>query len=163
MDAEKTVSDRVEELRGSKIGLPQQVWGPPSWTFLHAVTFNYPDKPDPNTQELYRRFFLTAGDVLPCGKCRKHYREHSAAVPIRLQSRRDLVEWLIDIHNRANTATGKREWTYREVIAKYTCEFDKCLKIPGYEDIMCRAPYTTYAVVLLVAGVTAFALSRSSR
>jgi len=144
--------DKIDKkYRGDKIGLNQRVWGRPGWTFLHSVTFNYPDDPDSSTQETYRRFFSIIGDVLPCKKCRNHYKEHSVVLPIRLGSRRELVEWMIDIHNRANDATGKRRHSYREVIQTYTCAFCKCLKIPGYEDIVCPLSLWRYAVVLAAA------------
>ena len=134
--------------RGPKIGLDQKTWGPSAWAFLHAVTLNYPDAPDQSTQELYRRFFSVVGEVLPCKKCRNHYKTHVTTIPIRLQSRKDLVEWMVDIHNLANRATDKPVWTYRQAVEHFTCTFCKALTIPGYDDIVCPTPVAMYALVL---------------
>lgn len=154
IDAKRAID---EHTRGSKIGLDGRVWGAPAWRFLHSVTFNYPDNPDTSTQELYRRFFSIVGDVLPCKICRQHYKEHTAAnvLPIRLESRRALVEWMIDVHNRANESTGKRKHSYEEVIRDYTCAYCKCLSIPGYEHVKCRPSLLTYALILGVAWLIA--------
>ena len=57
----------------------------------------------------YNTFFLNLGNVLPCDKCTKHYKEHLIKYPLseNLNSRKELVLWLINIHNEVNKSLGK--------------------------------------------------------
>ena len=95
------------------------VWGPPGWIFLHTVTFQYPENPTDLDKQKYYTFFNSLKNVLPCPNCREHYRENFENIPIRLESREDLIEWLIDIHNEVNKKNNKRIYTYKEVYDKY--------------------------------------------
>ena len=36
-----------------------------------------------------------------------------------MESRKELIEWLIDIHNEVNVMIGKREYSYDEVYQLY--------------------------------------------
>jgi len=42
------------------------VWGPSAWTFLHTITFNYPEDPTEDDKRKYYNFFMNIKDVLPC-------------------------------------------------------------------------------------------------
>ncbi len=97
------------------------VWGPPAWTFLHTITYNYPENPTDNDKKNYHNFFMNLQHVLPCKKCQAHYTENIQKYDLNnsLDNRDDLVKWLIDIHNEVNKHTGKRVWTYSEVYNKY--------------------------------------------
>ena len=69
------------------------IWGPPSWTFLHTITFNYPNNPSEKDKQNYFTFFDSLKHVLPCDKCKKHYRDNSRDLKDNLNSRDDLVKW----------------------------------------------------------------------
>ena len=66
-----------------------EVWGPPGWTFLHTITLNYPEKPTINEKEKYGDFFSLLGEVLPCERCKKHYKKNTEELPINLNSSSD--------------------------------------------------------------------------
>jgi len=95
------------------------IWGPPAWTFLHTITFNYPDNPTNQDKQNYFNFFNSLKHVLPCNKCKEHYKENSIELKNNLNSKDDLVKWLIDIHNEVNKKNGKKIWSYPEVYNKY--------------------------------------------
>jgi len=97
------------------------VWGPSAWTFLHTITFNYPEDPTEDDKRTYYNFFMNLKDVLPCKKCQEHYKENIQKYDLNnsLDSRQDLVQWLIDIHNEVNKDTGKSIWAYEDVYNKY--------------------------------------------
>ena len=40
-------------------------------------------------------------------------------LPIRMDTRRELIEWLIDIHNEVNIMNNKKIYTYNEVYEIY--------------------------------------------
>ena len=95
------------------------IWGPPAWTFLHTITFNYPDNPTTEDKQNYFTFFNSLKHVLPCDKCKKHYTENSRDLKDNLNSKDDLVKWLIDIHNDVNIKNDKSVWSYADVYNKY--------------------------------------------
>ena len=95
------------------------VWGPHAWTFLHSITFQYPENPTDMEKKKYYTFFNSLKNTLPCPNCREHYAQNFEDIPIRLDTRNELIEWLIDIHNSVNTMVGKREYSYDEVYDIY--------------------------------------------
>lgn len=98
-----------------------EVWGPGAWLFLHSVTMTYPEKPGEMEKQFYKNFFVNLGNVLPCPTCSEHYNKNLAEMPIdeHLSSRRSLVEWLIEMHNRVNIKNGKPTLNYDEVMQIY--------------------------------------------
>ena len=95
------------------------IWGPAGWKFLHSITFNYPLTPDYNDKQNYKNFFENLQYVLPCPNCQNHYSQNIIKFPIRLESRNELVEWLIDIHNEVNKKNNKKVYSYQEVYQNY--------------------------------------------
>ena len=99
-------------------------WGPPGWKFLHSITFEYPEKPTNLDKEKYYTFFNSLKNVLPCPNCRIHYGQNLEKYPIKLETREELIHWLIDIHNEVNKLTGKRIYSYEEVYKEYDYGMD---------------------------------------
>jgi len=97
------------------------IWGPPAWTFLHTVTYNYPENPTDNDKRNFYNFFMSLQHVLPCNKCKVHYQQNIQKYDLSesLDSRENLVKWLIDLHNDVNRDNGKPVWSYSEVYNKY--------------------------------------------
>ena len=97
------------------------IWGPPAWTFLHTVTYNYPENPTEDDKRNFYNFFDSLQHVLPCEKCKAHYKQNIKKYDLKnnLGSRQELVKWLIDLHNDINKDNGKPVWSYSEVYNKY--------------------------------------------
>jgi len=93
------------------------IWGPPTWDFLHTITFNNPYRPTHYEKQQTVVFFESVGDMLPCQSCREHYQKNLTIFPVRnvVSDRDALVNWLIHIHNQVNTLLGKRIHTQVEV------------------------------------------------
>jgi hypothetical protein len=96
-------------------------WGPGAWIFLHSITMNYPKEPSDDDKQAYYNFFKNLENVIPCEKCGYNYSMNIQKYPVEpaLSSRDLLIRWLIKIHNEVNKETGKREYTYDEVIEEY--------------------------------------------
>lgn len=101
-------------------------WGPHGWYFLHSVTMNYPKNPSEQDKQIYFNFFKSLEKVLPCEKCAYHYSQNlkKHSLEEALESRDKFVRWLINVHNEVNKETGKREYTYDEVIQEYTTKMN---------------------------------------
>jgi hypothetical protein len=108
----------------------QNIWGPHAWFTLHTISFTYPIEPKPIERDQYKAFFHSFQHVLPCSVCKKNYIRHLKEYPIEehLGSRKDLVYWVIDLHNMVNSETGKKVISYETAIQKYEDAYKK--KIP---------------------------------
>lgn len=105
----------------------QNIWGPHLWFILHTITINYPLKPTEDDKKNYKNFFLSLEKVIPCNICKKNYKRHIKEIPIddKLNSRKDLFEWMVDMHNVVNGETGKKILSYKNVINKYEDAYEK--------------------------------------
>lgn len=90
-------------------GMNPAVWGPHFWFVLHLVSFHYPDPPNTFDKESFKAFYHAIKEILPCAKCRKHYKTYLSQYPIEpnLDRRIDLIRWVIQIHNFVNVKLGK--------------------------------------------------------
>jgi hypothetical protein len=70
-------------------------------------------------------FFVSIEQILPCEKCKNNYKKHLLKYPLSdkiLRSKKNLVMWLINIHNEVNKQNGKKIYTYEEVYKIYMQE-----------------------------------------
>lgn len=98
-------------------------WGPHAWIFLHTITFNYPIKPTEEDKYNMKQFINSLGNVLPCEKCREHFRDNLVKYPLTdeiLNNKNKLIYWMIDIHNSVNRMNGKKEIDYDTAVKKIT-------------------------------------------
>ncbi len=114
----------------------QNIWGSHLWFSLHTITFNYPLNPSKDDIENYKNFFTSLKNVIPCSVCKKNYLRHLDELPIdnALTNRKNLVYWLIDMHNTVNGETGKKIWSYDEVLKKYEAVYNKKIILEGDEN-----------------------------
>lgn len=99
-----------------------KVWGHHAWIFLHSITLNYPTNPTINDIKKHYNFFNNLMYILPCDKCKYHYKQNLMKYPLTnkiLSSRENLINWLINIHNSVNYMNNKKQFTYDEMINKY--------------------------------------------
>jgi hypothetical protein len=84
-------------------------------------TFDYPEVATYKEKVLAIKYFKEVEKLLPCVKCRVHYRQYLKASPIEyhVDTRNELVRWLIDLHNKVNAQTGKRILSYEEAVSIY--------------------------------------------
>ena len=109
----------------------QNIWGSHLWFSLHTISFNYPTKPTNDDKEKYKLFFETLQYVIPCNICKKNYIRHLQEHPItnHLNSKKDLVYWVIDMHNMVNAEIGKKILSYDVVLKKYKLIYDKNINL----------------------------------
>ncbi len=105
----------------------QNIWGPHLWFSLHTISFTYPLKPKDDDKENYKNFFTELQHVIPCSVCKKNYIRHLKEFPVNehLNSRKDIVYWVIDLHNMVNSETGKRVLSYDEALKRYSDVYKK--------------------------------------
>ena len=102
------------------------IWGPPLWRKMHLKTFNYPESPSHKDKINMIKYFNNIANVLQCEKCRKHYIRELMLNPVteHVHSRKSVIKWLINLHNKVNRRLGKRVLSYKEVYAIYEIPYD---------------------------------------
>lgn len=94
-------------------------WGPHLWFYLHTISLNYPENPNFHTKTNFLEFFNALKNTIPCEKCKNHYSSYLLTNPPRLNSRKELIMWTIDLHNMVNQSLGKKIYTYEEALTLY--------------------------------------------
>lgn len=117
------------------------VWGPPLWTALHTISFNYPVKPTEDEKFDYYMFVHSLKFVLPCRICRdnmtKNLRKHPLT-PKDLKTRRAFSKWMYSFHELINEMLGKESGlTYEDVRERYEHFRAKCGKKKGAKEKGC--------------------------
>jgi hypothetical protein len=104
------------------MNFPPEVWGPFFWHTIHIVALGYSNNPTYSDKKAAKDFFESLQHLIPCSICKSHYVQHFKNNPITpsLDSRADLIQWTINIHNEVNKMLNKPTWTRDEVIAYYT-------------------------------------------
>jgi len=97
------------------------IWGPSGWKFIHYISFGYPNNPTDEDKINYKNFYNNLQYVLPCKKCSINYNKNITEHPIdnHLEDRDSLVKWLIDIHNKVNEESNKKQLDYQTAIDIY--------------------------------------------
>lgn len=94
-------------------------WGPHGWRFFHYVTLGYPENPTNKDIKIYKKFFKSIGNILPCSMCRNNYKDHIQKFPLTsniMNNKKELIKWGIMMHNIVNKELGKKIYTNEEVI-----------------------------------------------
>jgi hypothetical protein len=88
---------------------------------MHIVAIGYAKHPTYTDKKSAKEFFESLVFLIPCAICREHYKDHLTQQPITpfLDSREDLLKWTIDIHNKVNALSNKKQWTQAEVMHYY--------------------------------------------
>lgn len=134
----------------------QNIWGSSLWFSLHTISMNYPNYPSNEDKINYKDFFISLKNVIPCTVCKKNYIRHLKENPIdsKLNTRKDLVYWLIDIHNMVNAEIGKKQMSYDAVIQKYESIYNKKIFSPNtienFESNLKKNNNINYLYVLLI-------------
>ena len=110
-----------------------EIWGPPLWYKMHMKTFNYPDNPSKRDKMNVIQYFKNVPNIMPCEKCIKHYKRELIINPVEnvVHSRKSLIKWLVDFHNKVNVRLGKSTFTYKQAYALYSQPTNDALIIPS--------------------------------
>ena len=100
-----------------------KVWGPFYWTSLHISSVYYPDDPSPIVMESMKNRILAIPYEIPCNECRKHaisfIEANRGNLDKIVSSRKNLIKFYTDFHNKVNQRYGKPTWSYEDVEARY--------------------------------------------
>lgn len=98
------------------------VWGPPTWMFLHTMSFAYPNNPTVQQKRDYAYFLHFFARVLPCRVCREHCIEMLDATVHDSRHFRDrdaFSRYVYELHKAVNVRLGKTSPPYGIVARQY--------------------------------------------
>ena len=101
--------------------IPPTTWGPFFWHTMHLVALGYPTQPTYAEKRAAKEFYESLAHLIPCPMCKMHYADHLKNNPITpsLDTRKDLFDWTVKIHNLVNKDLGKPEYTASDSISFY--------------------------------------------
>lgn len=128
-----------------------KVWGPCAWFFLHNITFIYPDKPTIDDIENHKNFLNSLIHVLPCIKCRVHFRDNLAEYNLDdiLKDKMKYVEMMFNIHNKVNKSNNKPIFKYDDFIELYRIIIESGEFNP-LKDVLYQNNKRKYIIIVLV-------------
>ena len=88
------------------MGICKESFGPHFWATLHITCLG--------TQNVLNiiKFIYAFSDIIPCSKCRQHFKQLIVDHPIPETASSDIFKWTVDMHNIVNKETGKEEIDY---------------------------------------------------
>lgn len=140
-----------------------QVWGPPLWNFLHILSFSYPENPTLEEQQDMRNFFLSLHKVLCCKPCKFSFGEKLNRTEFNdaLESRKNLKEWLLKIHNEVNKSNNKPMYTMHQLEKDIHSKCEECSS-SGKKGIFC-VNNVLICIAIIVAIVYVFYCTKKRR
>jgi mitochondrial FAD-linked sulfhydryl oxidase len=92
-----------------------EVLGRATWTFLHTMAANFPERPSKRDQNDMTSFMRTLGKFYPCWSCAEDFRAWmDRGNEPRVGTRRQFERWMCAAHNEVNKKLGKREFDCSE-------------------------------------------------
>ena len=86
--------------------MDSKIWGAYAWYFIHLITYSMPDDINEFNKYLkyYVDFFNSLVVLLPCPKCRTHYKSYILKNTISdyCINKNKSIQWMIDLHNDVN-------------------------------------------------------------
>lgn len=103
-----------------------ELWGKQFWFTIHCIALKYPHKPNDDEKKQAINFFQSLTELLPCKKCKVHYKENLDLNELKLavKSKESLFEYTVKLHNKVNLMNNKKELTVDEALR----EFEKQIK-----------------------------------
>ena len=138
----------------SNNGFQTNVWGPMAWIFLHMITLNYtPDR----KRDTYN-FFKSLKGVLPCGACRKNFKEiingtsNLRLTMKKLKSRETLSYWLFLVHNEVQRGIHSRSKNVSDKPAYSDSKGDYKKAMKKLETMRAKCHNDSYGCTIPVKG-----------
>ena len=114
----------------SSDGFLTTVWGPMLWSYLHTMSFNYPDEPTTDNKKHYREFVINLQYVLPCKFCRQNLVKNLKQLPLtisNMKNRETFSRYVYDLHELVNKMLNKKSGlSYQDVRERYENFRSRC-------------------------------------
>lgn len=119
--------------------------GRSTWTYLHTLTFNYPENPTENDKLKYYTHFKQLPEFLPCPSCASSFKIYFEYIPITayLDDIYGITFWLYIIHFIVNSKLKKKNTDFLDVIKLYLPNKTSCVNQSINLSGKCTKPSTS--------------------
>ncbi|KAG7656992.1 ERV/ALR sulfhydryl oxidase domain [Arabidopsis suecica] len=103
--------------------------GRATWTFLHTLAAQYPEKPTRQQKKDVKELMTILSRMYPCRECADHFKEILRSNPAQAGSQEEFSQWLCHVHNTVNRSLGKLVFPCERVDARWgklECEQKSC-------------------------------------
>lgn len=103
--------------------------GRATWTFLHTLAAQYPEKPTKQQQRDVKELMSILSRLYPCKQCADHFVDVLKSHPVKASSGYELAQWMCKVHNVVNRSLGKPQFPCQRVAARWgqlDCEEGAC-------------------------------------
>ncbi|KAJ3702842.1 hypothetical protein LUZ61_006547 [Rhynchospora tenuis] len=99
--------------------LTKEELGRATWTLLHSIAAQYPDKPTRQQRRDAKELMAILSRMYPCKECQDHFKEILKANPVQSGSQGEFSQWLCHVHNVVNRSLGKLSFPCQRVNARW--------------------------------------------
>ena len=94
-------------------------WGSHMWSMMHTYSYLYPENPNNINKEDATLFYNSTLNLMKCGICKKSAKTFLENNKINVETRNDLIEWVLKFHNSVNKKLGKDVWNRQQLDEEY--------------------------------------------
>lgn len=109
------------------MNLNPKVWGPHGWFFLDSIVLSLPNKLSYEQKNIYKNFFTSIQDILPCEGCREHYKQNLIKYPLTdvvLSNKENMIKWILNVHNNVRRDAKKIPISVTQYFEYYDKQYD---------------------------------------
>ncbi|XP_068325373.1 FAD-linked sulfhydryl oxidase ERV1 [Pyrus communis] len=129
-----STQSQPKDILSTKMGksvspLTKEELGRSTWTFLHTLAAQYPDKPTRQQKKDVKELMSILSRMYPCKECADHFQEILRSNPVQAGSHAEFSQWLCHVHNTVNRSLNKPIFPCERVDARWgklECEQRAC-------------------------------------
>jgi hypothetical protein len=133
------------------MNLNPKVWGPHAWFFIDSIVLSLPNKLSYEQKNIYKNFFTSLQDILPCEGCREHYKQNLIKYPLTdvvLSKKENMVKWILNVHNNVRRDAKKIPISVNQYFEYYNKQYDDNNKNKISKD--CNFKYYISIILILI-------------
>jgi hypothetical protein len=133
------------------MNLNPKVWGPHGWFFIDSIVLSLPNKLNYEQKNIYKNFFTSLQDILPCEGCREHYKQNLIKYPLTeevLSKKENMIKWLLNVHNNVRRDAKKIPISINQFFEYYNKQYDDDNNKKNSKD--CNFKYYISIIIILI-------------
>ena len=134
------------------MNLNPKVWGPHGWFFIDSIVLSLPNKLSYEQKNIYKNFFTSLQDILPCEGCREHYKQNLIKYPLTdvvLSKKENMIKWILNVHNNVRRDAKKIPISVNQYFEYYNKQYDDNYN-KNKIDKGCNFKYYISIIIILI-------------
>jgi hypothetical protein len=139
------------------MNLNPKVWGPHGWFFIDSIMLSLPNKLNYEQKNIYKNFFTSLQDILPCEGCREHYKQNLIKYPLTdevLSKKENMIKWILNVHNNVRRDAKKIPISINQFFEYYNKQYNDNNNNKNSKD--CNFKYYISIIIILILIIIIF-------